>query len=180
MARLLMLFSVFVICFIPAAFSQDKEEITFTTYYPSPYGSYVEMHGNKIAVGSGYQATTPPDNSLIVEGSVNIGTPNPIGSNKLTVAGDGQFSGVVSANGAKGAGVYVSVPFSELNKYHSWCPAGGTPPGGTMTSDERWGCVAACNRKCSTGSGSAFPGLGYHGGTAVEWATTLAVGCLCS
>ncbi|MFQ5681433.1 MAG: hypothetical protein ACE5GG_05235, partial [Candidatus Omnitrophota bacterium] len=54
-----------------------EETITLTTYYPSPYGVYGELHSDSAAVGSGYRNNTPPTNGLIVEGNVGIGTTNP-------------------------------------------------------------------------------------------------------
>ena len=62
------------ICFIlisfPFAFSED---ITITTYFPSPYGSYLKLTSDQIAIGSAYRASAIPTNGLIVQGQVGIG-----------------------------------------------------------------------------------------------------------
>lgn len=73
---------------IPFTFSQ--EQITITTYYPSPYGSYRELRVQRMAIGNTYYSsntvcwapdTTCPnpipttnDTDLVVEGNVGIGT----------------------------------------------------------------------------------------------------------
>ncbi|MCX5696231.1 MAG: hypothetical protein NTW18_06230 [Candidatus Omnitrophica bacterium] len=49
------------------------ENIPIATYYPSPYGSYIELRSDQMSIGSGYRATTLPSNGLIVQGQVNIG-----------------------------------------------------------------------------------------------------------
>ncbi|MCX5709975.1 MAG: hypothetical protein NT088_04520 [Candidatus Omnitrophica bacterium] len=172
MARISMCFLFCVFCFMSSAFSQNTEEITFTTYYPSPYGSYVEMHANKIAVGSGYQGTVPPDNSLIVQGSVNIGTASPIGNSRLTVAGDSTLNGSTAVNGTfmvngvKGAGMYFDVPWANLNAAHPGCTGVVSHPQNVTD------CMAACNRVCL--------GNNYHGGAIVEWSGGVAGRCICS
>lgn len=66
------LLSLFLLIFISLVFAED---ITITTYYPSPYGSYNEMRVNMLAVGSGYQdaAVNPlTDGRLIVSHNVSI------------------------------------------------------------------------------------------------------------
>ncbi len=63
------LFTLICVSFISA------EDITITTYYPSPYGSYNEMRVNMLAVGASYQdAVTNPltDGRLIVSNNVSI------------------------------------------------------------------------------------------------------------
>ncbi|MDP1854164.1 MAG: hypothetical protein Q8L26_08210 [Candidatus Omnitrophota bacterium] len=81
------------------AFAQTTEDITITTYYPSPFGVYGELRSDREAIGATYSndtnvcwgsaATCPfgsvviptvagsPDVDLVVEGSVGIGTANP-------------------------------------------------------------------------------------------------------
>ncbi len=56
-----------------------EEQITITTFYPSPYGSYREIVANKMKIGTTYSAATVSieDNDLIVEGNVGIGTTSP-------------------------------------------------------------------------------------------------------
>lgn len=75
--------------FIPlACFSQNTESLTITTYYPSPYGSYVELRAKRMAIGDNYFAggsggycwgsgcggtMINANADLIVEGLVGIG-----------------------------------------------------------------------------------------------------------
>ena len=65
-----------ILLFVLALFSPSfaaPETVTITTYYPSPYGSYLKVTSDQIAVGSGYRASVIPTNGLIVEGQVGIG-----------------------------------------------------------------------------------------------------------
>jgi hypothetical protein len=64
-----------------------EEELTITTYYPSPYGSYNELTAYKLKIGTNYSGsgTSAVDNSLLVEGNVGIGTGVP--STKLYIQG---------------------------------------------------------------------------------------------
>jgi hypothetical protein len=71
-----LLFLGIILIFVSFAYAQE-EQLTITTYYPSPYGSYNELHTSQMAIGLNYQKTTPPANSLIVEGDVGIGTTGP-------------------------------------------------------------------------------------------------------
>lgn len=67
--------------------SYAEEEITITTYYPSPYGSYRELTAHRMKIGRTYSGSgvTVNDDNLIVEGTVGIGTTAP--TQKLDVAG---------------------------------------------------------------------------------------------
>lgn len=78
---LAILFLLFVFCGISFA----AEEITITTYYPSPYGSYDQLTANDMKIGSGYSASSFVNDGLIVQGNVGIGTATP--SQKLMVNG---------------------------------------------------------------------------------------------
>jgi hypothetical protein len=51
------------------------EDITITTYYPSPYGSYNDLTANQMKIGSTYSdsGTAFESNGLLVEGKVIIG-----------------------------------------------------------------------------------------------------------
>lgn len=73
----------FVFCF--SGFAQ--EQITITTYYPSPFGIYNEMRARRMAVGSNYldaSTVTVADDQLIVEGEVGIGNTDPQGALDIT------------------------------------------------------------------------------------------------
>jgi hypothetical protein len=56
------------------------ENITVTTYYPSPYAIYSELSTRRMKVGTTYSASTTAvgDNSLLVEGNLGIGTTTPV------------------------------------------------------------------------------------------------------
>ena len=64
---------VISICFIlisfPFVFSED---VTITTYFPSPYGSYLKLTSDQIAIGATYRTSVIPTNGLIVQGDVGI------------------------------------------------------------------------------------------------------------
>lgn len=51
----------FFICVI-SIFAQTSEEITITTYYPSPYGVYNELQTNRLMVGAGVM---PDDDGVV-------------------------------------------------------------------------------------------------------------------
>ncbi len=70
-----------------SSFAFSEENLTITTYYPSPYGSYRELTAHRMKIGANYSdsGTNVPDNNLIVEGNVGIGTTTP--QTQLDVAG---------------------------------------------------------------------------------------------
>ena len=64
-----------------------QEQITITTYYPSPFGIYNEMRAKRLAVGTNYldsSTVTVADDQLIVEGEVGIGNTDPQGALDIT------------------------------------------------------------------------------------------------
>ena len=95
----LVLAALFIFLFSISAFSQD-EVISFTTYYPSPYGIYKELRSQHVAIGdtfinnSAISWDTPvltgaidaSKLSLAVEGNVILagGDPGPWGSSAIT------------------------------------------------------------------------------------------------
>ena len=62
-----------VLFFYPFIFAQNNESVTITTYYPSPYGSYHELHSDGIAIGSANRGTTPPADGATIQGNVRVG-----------------------------------------------------------------------------------------------------------
>ncbi len=106
------------------------EQLTLTTYYPSPYGVYAELRAQQMAIGDAYydQATYPTIDAnadLIVEGRVGIGMVAPtemleISGGKLKVAStiidDGDISrsdsGILSLGSATTVAVASVPPFS--------------------------------------------------------------------
>lgn len=69
------------------------EEITLTTYYPAPYGAYVDLTAtNSLVIGSNYAGTeTAPTSGMLVEGNVGIGTTS--AATKLDVNGTVKATG---------------------------------------------------------------------------------------
>ena len=107
--------SVFLFCLFLFGVSVMAEDITLTTYYPAPYGTYNELTttGNTylststgsvgvgvsepkskldveggVAIGADYSGSTAaPENGMIVQGKVGIGTNSVGASDTLAVNG---------------------------------------------------------------------------------------------
>jgi hypothetical protein len=79
-----------VLIFILLASTSYAEEMTLTTYYPAPSGSYQSMRSTKMCVGRiCHDVATRPNvlnNNLYVDGSLGIGTDAPAA--KLDVTGE--------------------------------------------------------------------------------------------
>lgn len=88
---------IFIIVFALGLLSLGfaEENITITTYYPSPYGSYRELRAQRVAVGENYintgtyswdatPATISANADLVAEGTVGIGTTQPITNLDIT------------------------------------------------------------------------------------------------
>lgn len=76
-----------VLCLRSLGFSE--EELTITSYYPSPYGSYNELTAHKMKIGTVYSGSdcNVDDDNLIVEGMIGVGTSAPL--NLLQIEGGG-------------------------------------------------------------------------------------------
>jgi len=108
MARLLksvLLISSVLVLFGPVVFAED---ITITTYYPSPYGSYSSLQTDKLGVGDNnsdglFTAADVPTTTgnVWIKGNVGIGTVSP--SYKLDVIGDVRATGSVYYGGSSGS-----------------------------------------------------------------------------
>lgn len=122
-----------ILFFVLALFSSSfgaPETLTITTYYPAPYGSYLKLTSDQIAVGAGYRSSAIPTDSLIVSGRVGIGTISPavygakqteldvvgeIAANDLYVKDKGQWLSAMSW--------CVTVPYTA-NSGVTPCPSG--------------------------------------------------------
>jgi len=86
-------------------FSSFPQELTITTYYPSPVGIYKELRAKKMAIGDNYYNPSsyswgfeiPSDADLVVEGKVGIGTTDP--EEELHVAGDAKIENNLNVEG---------------------------------------------------------------------------------
>jgi hypothetical protein len=71
-----------MILFFGITLCSAQEEITLTTYYPSPHGVYDELRAKKMGIGENWYSSSFPIRDpadLIVEGNVGIGTTSPGG-----------------------------------------------------------------------------------------------------
>ncbi len=112
--------ALFIALFCPGLI--HAEEITITTYYPSPYGVYNALQTDKFAVGdnsgdgSFTSADVPTDSGDVwIAGQVGIGTITPVSKLSVGDGGDANY-GITSvhptggiygqANDATGVGVF--------------------------------------------------------------------------
>lgn len=144
-----------------AVFSDD---ITITTYFPSPYGSYLKLSSDQVAIGADYRSSAIPSNGLIVEGQVGIGMTNP-GKYNRTVAGvttqiqtQLDVAGEIAAND-----VYVKDKGKWLSGV-SWCKEVPYGPSGT-TSCPANTSYAWFQKITGSWSNAATPGTVIPGGT---------------
>jgi len=122
---------------------------------------YVTNQARNVGIG-----TLTPQAPLDVNGTVRAG---PAGQRAL------------------GTGFATSLSFDDLRDYHINIPL-PFPSTSVATTQNICDTIAACNRYCGAGCSLATsaqcngdqPGLGYHGGTAVEWDyTTQRAVCVC-
>lgn len=164
--------------------ASDLDTISFATYYPSPYGSYHELHADGVSIGSGNRTITPPAEGLIVEGNVGIGIATP--SEKLEVSGNIRASGYINASGNINATGDVCTALSggkclntqteshradldwgTIKTYHSECSSS------VKMINMFVACASACDSYCL----ATYPGK-VIGGTATQGNDTGAT-CVC-
>ncbi len=109
MPRLLRVAGLISIIFLFSAIVLAAEEITITTYYPSPYGSYGSLFTDKLGVGdnngdgSFTSADVPTTTGYVwIKGLVGIGTMTP--GEKLEVNGNVKALAFIAT--LAGAGAY--------------------------------------------------------------------------
>lgn len=115
--------TLILLVFISFSYAQE-EQLTITTYYPSPHGSYRELRAQRMAIGNTYyDSGAHPwdkdglclsgeicDADLVVEGNVGIGVLEPKAKLHVDagiIVGGGSLSG--------GTGYAVSVSGCPLN-----------------------------------------------------------------
>ena len=69
MEKVLRFFCAFLFVLLFIGINSMAEEVTLTTYYPAPYGNYVELQATKLAVGPTV-AMPINDGDLAVETSI--------------------------------------------------------------------------------------------------------------
>jgi hypothetical protein len=153
--RIVLVISLFFGFGVSSGFGED---ITLTTFYPSPYGVYQELRSKRLAIGDNYVLnnnycwgggcvhTIDSAADLVVEGKVGIGTVNP--RNKLDVEGSAvvgaSYSGTDTApnngmlvEGKVGIGTTspeskLSVGASGSDSYVGWFEQSSRRPGGAL------------------------------------------------
>jgi len=143
MSRLLKsIFLISLFLFLYSTFVFAAEEITITTYYPSPYGSYQELRSVREGIGLTYSSRAsvcwdPPcpslstnvsavNPALLVEGFVGIGTKLPL--RRLHVVGDIMGSSIdASSLWSLSHGPFVGGAIPPINflKLHKLNPVTG-------------------------------------------------------
>ncbi|MCU0665764.1 MAG: hypothetical protein MUF05_01540 [Candidatus Omnitrophica bacterium] len=150
------LFCLVVIFILPAIVFALEEQITVTTYYPSPYGSYAELRSKKMVIGATYikESTLPTssvaDSNLIVEGNVGIGITAPVA--KLEVNGAAIIQGNAVIN--NGANIMNGLQTDQLRVMSTvqfpFPPPG--PVGSSILCVKNGGFIGTCNPTINGGT----------------------------
>lgn len=164
--RALAVTGISAVLLVSTAFAKD-ENISITTYYPSPHAAYKTVRL--------YPTTVPSTCVAAAEGTVYYNST----VNRLmvcTAASDGTYGWKVVPGGGYLVG---TVAYSTLDDYHDNATAAPDTverSKATMTACDRW-----CSNGCQAGDANCtgvLSGHGFHGGTAVEWSSSN-VECLC-
>ncbi len=161
------LFFIFILGFLLANFVFAQEQLTVTTYYPSPYGVYKELKTTSnsyfaVEDGSVGIGTDSPAAKLDVEGGIKIGNTNLCNASRAGTlrynSGEMQYCDGSQWKSAFGKGIVTGYAKTSYEDEHGgigcavWgdaiCSGGGTVP------------------NCKEGSKVVETGFSYtHGGT---------------
>lgn len=121
--ELVALAALALVAFYPGALS--TEQITMTTYYPSPYGVYDQMRSQ--------------NNTFLsyASGAVGIGTTSPAPNTKLHVAGNGNRTQIDGQLGVGGA--YTDVYGTGISVANRNVHVQGNENGGWLRVGDAWG-----------------------------------------
>lgn len=111
-------FKILIFLFLTVNLYAKEENLTLTTYYPSPIGVYKELRSQRLIVGNNYyqNSTIGWENgkinqisnqtNVVIEGNVGIGNFNPRA--QLEVSQDAIIGGNMTVNGNVGIGTSPS------------------------------------------------------------------------
>ncbi|MBN1913947.1 MAG: hypothetical protein JW788_06060 [Candidatus Omnitrophica bacterium] len=108
-----------------------EENLTITTYYPSPYGSYKELSAHRMKVGINYSGDTVGNNNLVVEGRIGIGTTNPAYGLEVeypyAASGTEYMLGAFN-NSVNAGGIYLGYVGDGVDAFRGRIRSGGNIP----------------------------------------------------
>ncbi|MFA6350091.1 MAG: hypothetical protein WCY12_04115, partial [Candidatus Omnitrophota bacterium] len=185
MAKRLLFASLMVLLLFGFSFAED---LTITTYYPSPNGSYRELRAQRMAIGENFYGTDYcwPDGSctnvmstetdLAIEGRVAIGgTTQPLGL--LDVAGGAGTAGAAvfahSAPGTPGTNTAHQGEAIRIRKWESY----NNPATGTSWGSDRQALIIEATDDDNYVEGGMILGFGLSNALGVSplasgWATS--------